>query len=68
MAAAASRQARFTQADIARAVKGARKAQLEIAAVRIEPDGSITLIPGSPASVQPSPDPNTWDEKWEEKP
>ena len=42
---AASRVARFTQADIARAVKGAKKAKLAIASVRIERDGAIVIVP-----------------------
>jgi hypothetical protein len=45
---------RFREADVARAVRAARKANISIAAVRIEPDGSILVIPGTPESVQPS--------------
>ena len=46
MPAAPPRVARFTQADIKRAVKGAQKAKLAIASVRIEPDGAIVITSG----------------------
>lgn len=64
------RHVRFTQADVKRALTAARKAKVEIAAVRIEPNGAITLIPGTPEIVAPSPQPqpNSWDAKWEDKP
>ena len=42
---------RFTQADLARAIRAAKKEKLEIAAIRIEPDGTILIVPGSPRSV-----------------
>jgi hypothetical protein len=54
------RAARFKQTDVARAIKGAQKAKLQIAAVRIEPDGTILVIPGTPEAV-PSSAPNPWD-------
>ena len=44
-------RSRFTQADVTRAIRGAQKATLPIAAVRILPDGTILLIPGVPGSV-----------------
>ena len=56
---AASRVARFTQANIARAVKGAKKAKLAIASVRIERDGAIVIVPAEP---QAPPAVNEWDE------
>jgi hypothetical protein len=37
----------FKEADIARAIRGARKAGLAIAAVRISKDGTIEIIPGT---------------------
>lgn len=54
------RPSRFTEADVQRAVKGAQKAKLPIAAVRIMPDGTILIVSGPPESVQPSA-PNPWD-------
>lgn len=56
------RASRFTQADVARAIKAAKKENLEIACIRIEPDGSILLIPGSPIAVSSLTSPNPWDE------
>lgn len=46
--------ARFRETDVVRIIKAARKAALPLAAVRIEVDGSIVVIPGQPESVQPS--------------
>lgn len=57
----ASRASKFRQADVARALKGAQKAKLQIAAVRIEPDGTIIVIPGTPEPV-PSSERNPWDD------
>lgn len=51
---------RFTQADVARAIRAAKKENLEIAAVRIEPDGTILIVPGAPPAVRSS-EPNPWD-------
>ncbi len=55
-----SRTTRFTQADVKRVLKAAREANLSIASVRIEPDGTIVIIQGAP---QPgaSPVTNEWD-------
>lgn len=55
------RPARFTEADVQRALKAAQKVKLPIAAVRIQPDGTILIIPGEPESVQPSAS-NPWDD------
>lgn len=52
--------ARFTEGDVVRAIKAARKAGIEIAAVRIEPDGTILIIPGTPQPVGWN-EPNDWD-------
>lgn len=41
------RSAKLTQADIARAIKGAAKAGLLIGRVEIDEDGKIVLIAGS---------------------
>ena len=56
------RATRFTQADIKRAVRGAQKAKLSVAGVRIDPDGAITIIHGEPQAVAPSATLNEWDE------
>ncbi len=42
------RPARFTEADIKRAIAGAQKAGLPIAQVRIDPAGNITVEIGEP--------------------
>jgi hypothetical protein len=55
------RAARFTDADLARAIKAALKAKLQIACVRIEPEGTILLISGDPDRVAISML-NPWDE------
>jgi hypothetical protein len=53
--------ARFREKDVVRVIKAARKANMAIAAVRIEPDGSILVIPGTPEAV-PVSAPNPWDD------
>ena len=59
------RPSRFTQADLAKALKAAQKAKFPVACLRIEPDGSILIIPGVPERVATSPkptdEPNDWD-------
>jgi len=55
------RPARFTEADVQRAIKAAQKAKLPLAAVRIQPDGTILIVPGQPESMQPSAT-NPWDD------
>jgi hypothetical protein len=57
----ASRAGKFRQIEVARALKAAQKAKVPIAYVKIEPDGSILLIPGQPPTVPSSPSPNPWD-------
>ena len=58
------RPSRFTQADLAKALKAAQKAKFPVACLRIEPDGTILIIPGTPEPVAGSA-PNTWDEPWD---
>jgi hypothetical protein len=56
--------AKFTEADVARALKAVRKANIPVAAVRIEPDGTILIIPGTPERVAASgsrDERNDWD-------
>jgi hypothetical protein len=58
-----SRARKVRQGDVARAVKAAQKANLPIAAVRIEPDGAIVIIHGAPQPpAPPAPAINVWDE------
>jgi hypothetical protein len=50
---------------VVKAIKAARKAKLQIAAIRIEPDGTILIVPGTPQRVEaPNPfdDANDWDQ------
>jgi hypothetical protein len=48
---AARRPAHFTKGDLLRAIKAVLAAGLQIASVRIEPDGAILVIPGTPPPV-----------------
>jgi len=57
-----SRNGKFRQIDITRAVKAARKAKLAIAGVRIEPDGAILIIHGETKPVAASSTTNEWDD------
>ncbi|KAB2941621.1 MAG: hypothetical protein K8F92_11060 [Hyphomicrobium sp.] len=52
---------RFTQSDLARAIRAAKQEKLDIAAIRIEPDGTILIVPGTPQSVAHL-EPNEWDD------
>jgi hypothetical protein len=40
------RPVRFTKRDLVRAVEAVMNAGLQIASIRIEPDGTILIIPG----------------------
>jgi hypothetical protein len=54
----------FTEATIKRAVTAARKAGVEVNAVRVEPDGTVTVYQqGGIASPSPS-DENLANSKW----
>ena len=53
--------ARFREKDVAKAIRAARKANIEIAAVEITSDGCIRVIPGTPPPVAASA-PNPWDD------
>lgn len=46
--------AKFTAADVKRAFLGAIKAKIPVAAVKIQPDGCILVIPGTPEAVSVS--------------
>jgi hypothetical protein len=53
---------KFTKSEIARAVRGVQSLGLEIASVKIEVDGTITVIPGAPiAKVIGEVNTNPWD-------
>lgn len=56
--------ARCTEADFMRVVKGAQKAGLEVAAYRIEPDGTIVVVRGAPPEnpLADVPEENPWDD------
>jgi hypothetical protein len=54
-------RSRFTQADIAKAVKAAIAAGLEIARVQIAADGTITIVTGKSAEQQQGHQCNEWD-------
>jgi hypothetical protein len=44
-----SRRATFREADVSRALKGARKAGLAVARIEIDREGKIVLVAGAPA-------------------
>ena len=46
-----TKAARFTQADLTRAVKAMEKAGIYVSRVRIAPDGSIELVAGEPSEA-----------------
>jgi len=50
----ASRTGKFREIDVVRALRAAQKAKLQVGAIRIEPDGTILLIPGTPEAVPSS--------------
>lgn len=52
------RPPRFSQRDLARAIKTFVQAGLQVAAVRIEADGALVIVPGTPAAVLQQ---NPWD-------
>lgn len=53
---------RFTEAQVRRAVKGATDAGWPVGEVRVEPDGTIRLLPPVKESLQPDGrTPQPWD-------
>ncbi|MBL3569874.1 MULTISPECIES: hypothetical protein [Rhodovulum] len=53
---------RFTEAQVRRAVKGATDAGWTVGEVRVEPDGTIRLLPVAKESPQPDErTPQAWD-------
>lgn len=58
-----NRRATFREADVSRALKGARKAGLNVARIEIHCDGKIAVIAGAPApSMGHGESQNEWDE------
>lgn len=52
---------RFSQSDVARVLRAAKKEKFDIAAIHIEPDGTILIVPGTPQSMAHL-EPNDWDD------
>ncbi len=53
---------KFTKSEITRAVKAATAAGLDIASVKVAPDGTIVIIPGAPSiKVIGEVNTNPWD-------
>lgn len=52
-----TKAASFRQADLARAIKAFAKAGVQVAGATIAPDGSITLLTGSPEAANDSGNP-----------
>ena len=59
----ARRPVRFTERDLVRVLTAARKADFQIARVRIETGGTIEIVPGKPEDVAASHTPNPWDQQ-----
>lgn len=53
-----SAAARFKEADVTRAVRGATKAGMMVGRIEIDPNGKIVILS---ESIAPSVDPNPWD-------
>lgn len=54
-----SAAARFKEADITRAVRGATKAGMLVGRIEIDPNGKIVILS---EAVAPPVDPNPWDD------
>ena len=54
------RVARFSKRDVTRAIEGVQGAGLNVALVRIDPNGNIQIITGTPQPA-PSTAVNPWD-------
>jgi hypothetical protein len=46
-----TRPARFSQADLTRALRSFEKAGVQVAGAKINPDGSITVLTGEPSAA-----------------
>jgi len=61
-ARASRKPSNFRQTDLARAVRGARAAGVEVARIEVGRDGKIVVIVGKPESADTTKDPvNEWD-------
>lgn len=61
-------RARFSQADVTRAYRGAVKAGMPVQRVEISPmTGNIVIIAGPPLPAHLSGEPNEWDEIFDEQ-
>jgi hypothetical protein len=56
-----NRGTRFRQADIARAVKGAKAAGLSVSKIEIDPNGSIVITSGVPDGHPPGDEYMAWE-------
>ena len=54
----------FTEACVRRAVSAARKAGLQIGAVSIAPDGTVTVFQGAPLAAPTPPPQDAAPSKW----
>jgi hypothetical protein len=55
-----ARGVRFRQADIARAVRGAKAAGISVSKIEIDTDGRIVITSGVPHEYQPRDEYMTW--------
>jgi hypothetical protein len=61
---AIKRPAPFKQADLARALKAARSAGLQVSRVEIDPDGKLRILIADGSPIEPTPTPfDAWKEK-----
>lgn len=60
-------RAKFTQADVKRALKGVQAAGVHEATIRLRPDGDIVIQIG-PSEIANDGGPNPWDEVYDETP
>lgn len=54
-----SAAARFKEADVTRAVRGAKKGGMMVGRIEIDPNGKIVILS---ETVAPPVDPNPWDD------
>ena len=54
----------FTESAVRRAVSAARKAGMKVGAIRIEPDGAVTVFEGEPLAPPTAPVQGDSPSKW----
>jgi len=54
----------FTESAVRRAVSAARKAGMKVGAIRIEPDGAVTVFEGEPLDPPAAPVKDASPSKW----